>query len=98
MGKGFAPERSRVQLTSDCKKKAMTSMETLQASLSNSFQQVSDPRSQRTQKHQLQDILTIAILAVIAGAQGWEDMENYGLSKQQWLEEFLELPEGMRAR
>jgi len=32
---------------------------------------------------------------VIAGAEGWEDMENYGLSKQQWLEEFLELPEGI---
>jgi hypothetical protein len=37
----------------------------------------------------------IAILAVIAGAQGWEDMENYGLSKQLWLSEFLELPNGI---
>lgn len=37
----------------------------------------------------------IAILAVIAGAQGWEDIENYGISKQQWLEEFLALPNGI---
>jgi len=58
-------------------------------------EEVPDPRSQRTQKHRLQDILVIAILAVIAGAEGWEDMENYGLSKQQWLEEFLELPKGI---
>ena len=26
---------------------------------------------------------------------GWEDIENYGQSKQQWLEEFLELPNGI---
>jgi len=43
----------------------------------------------------LTDILVIAILAVIAGAEGWEDIENYGIAKQQWLEEFLELPHGI---
>ena len=43
----------------------------------------------------LKDILVIAILAVIAGAEGWEDIENYGQSKQEWLEEFLELPHGI---
>ena len=37
----------------------------------------------------------IAILAIISGAQGWEDMENYGISKQTWLEEFLILPNGI---
>ncbi len=26
---------------------------------------------------------------------GWEDIENYGQSKQEWLEEFLELPHGI---
>lgn len=41
------------------------------------------------------DILIITILAVIAGADGWEDIENYGLSKQEWLENFLELPNGI---
>ena len=41
----------------------------------------------------LKDILVIAILAVIA--EGWEDIENYGLSKEQWLSEFLELPNGI---
>jgi hypothetical protein len=43
----------------------------------------------------LTDILVIAILAIIAGAQGWEDIENYGISKQKWLEEFLALPNGI---
>jgi hypothetical protein len=26
---------------------------------------------------------------------GWEDIENYRLSKQQWLEKFLELSNGI---
>jgi predicted transposase YbfD/YdcC len=32
---------------------------------------------------------------VIGGAEGWEDMENYGIAKQQWLKEFLELDNGI---
>ena len=38
----------------------------------------------RTKQHLLKDILVITILAAIAGVQEWEDIENYGLSKQQW--------------
>ena len=40
-------------------------------------------------------IKILALLAVIAEAQGWEDMENYGISKQPWLSEVLELPHGL---
>ena len=50
---------------------------------------------QRTRWHQLGDILTIAILSVLAGANGWQDMEVYGLSKQEWLSTFLALPNGI---
>jgi predicted transposase YbfD/YdcC len=67
----------------------------IQRSLVEHFSDIKDPRVERTKKHQLTDILVIAILAVIAGAQGWEDIENYGISKQQWLEEFLALPNGI---
>jgi len=45
--------------------------------------------------HQLSDILTIAILAVLSGGNGWEDMEIYGVSKQAWLSSFLALPNGI---
>jgi DDE_Tnp_1-associated/Transposase DDE domain len=45
--------------------------------------------------HLLTDILIIAILSVIPGDPGWEDMQNYGLSKYEWLSEFLKLPEGI---
>lgn len=50
---------------------------------------------ERTKQHLLKDILVIAILAVIAGADGWEDMENYGISKLTWLQKFLKLPNGI---
>jgi hypothetical protein len=45
--------------------------------------------------HQLSDILTISVLAVIAGGNGWEDMALYGLSKYDWLSTFLPLPNGI---
>jgi predicted transposase YbfD/YdcC len=50
---------------------------------------------ERRRLHQLSDILIIAILSVIAGGNGWEDMEVYGLSKQAWLSTFLDLPNGI---
>jgi predicted transposase YbfD/YdcC len=67
----------------------------IQANLLNYVAEIPDPRVERTKKHLLKDILVIAILAVIGGAEGWEDIENYGIDKQQWLEEFLELPNGI---
>ncbi len=59
------------------------------------FSEIEDPRVQRTRAHLLTDILIIGILSVIAGGKGWEDMENYGLSKYDWLKEFLALPSGI---
>lgn len=73
----------------------VASIEAIEQSLVENFGDIKDPRVERTKKHKLTDILVIAILAVIGGAQGWEDIENYGISKQEWLEEFLELPNGI---
>jgi len=39
------------------------------------FATIEDPRVERTRLHLLSDILTIAILSVMAGGEGWEDME-----------------------
>ncbi len=63
--------------------------------LHNCFAQIQDHRFTRTLLHQLSDILTIAVLAVIAGGNGWEDMALYGLSKYDWLSTFLTLPNGI---
>jgi predicted transposase YbfD/YdcC len=54
-----------------------------------------DPRETRRCDHRLIDILAIAVCAVIACAESWEDIELYGRSKRAWLETFLELPNGI---
>lgn len=59
------------------------------------FGQVTDPRLDRTKEHKLIDIITIALCAVICGAEGWTDIENFGNSKLPWLKTFLELPNGI---
>lgn len=53
------------------------------------FAQIKDPPVARTRVHVLTDILIIGILSVIAGGNGWEDMENYRVSKGEWFEQFL---------
>ncbi len=39
--------------------------------------------------------MSTAILSVISGADTWDDMENWGHAKKEWLESFLELPNGI---
>lgn len=95
MGKGFDPVVNEPKSSPELEKSQAISMQHLQASLSTYFDDIPDPRVDRTKQHLLKDILVITILATIAGADGWEDIENYGISKQQWLEEFLELPNGI---
>jgi hypothetical protein len=97
MSQGFKTKSAdRLQnARSQRKLKEIEDIGSIQQSLVEHFGDIKDPRVDRTKKHQLQDILVIAILAIIAGAQGWEDIENYGISKQQWLEEFLVLPNGI---
>jgi predicted transposase YbfD/YdcC len=95
MKKGFAPVSPTQKSKKQNNRTQPISVEHLQASLSTYFDNIQDPRVDRTKQHLLKDIIIITILAVIAGADGWEDIENYGLSKQEWLEEFLELPNGI---
>jgi hypothetical protein len=40
-------------------------------------------------RHQLIDIVTISICAVICDADTWVDIESYGRSKYEWLKKFL---------
>ena len=94
MGKGFGTVKAK-QDKSAAQAPELTPIDQIQADLSDCFTEIKDPRVDRTKKHLLKDILVISILAIIAGAEGWEDMENYGLSKQQWLSEFLALPNGI---
>ena len=59
------------------------------------FGKIQDPRKDRTKDHKLIDVITVAICAVICGAEGWVDIENFGNKKLPWLKTFLELPNGI---
>jgi predicted transposase YbfD/YdcC len=56
---------------------------------------VGDPRSPGKIEHRLIDILVIAVCAVIACAESWDDIALYGRSKLAWLRTFLDLPNGI---
>jgi predicted transposase YbfD/YdcC len=59
------------------------------------FSELEDPRMERTKKHQLLAIIAIAICAVLAGAEAWEEIEDFGYSHEEWFRQFLELPNGI---
>ena len=64
-------------------------------SLVQHFSVVEDPRCQGKIDHRLIDILVIAVCAVIACAESWDDIALYGRSKLAWLRTFLDLPNGI---
>ena len=59
------------------------------------FTSLDDPRLSRTRLHTFTDILGIALCAVICGADTWIEIEAYGLAKQEWLQEWLTLENGI---
>ena len=59
------------------------------------FAELTDPRMDRTKDHLMEDIIFITIAAVICGAETWNDIEQYGKSKQSWLSQYLRLPCGI---
>ena len=63
--------------------------------IADHFGEMGDPRVEWSIQHKLIDIITIAICAVICGADIWVDIETYGLAKERWLGQFLELPNGI---
>jgi predicted transposase YbfD/YdcC len=64
-------------------------------SLVRHFSVIEDPRCQGKIEHRLTDILVIAVCAVIACAESWDDIALYGRSKLAWLRTFLDLPNGI---
>ena len=59
------------------------------------LRELPDPRVERTRLHKFEDILVIAICALLCGAESFEDMELFGDTKEPWLRTFLELPNGI---
>lgn len=59
------------------------------------FDDLTDPRVDRTKLHSVKDIIGITICAVISGCDDWDEIELYGQHKFDWLKQFLELPNGI---
>ena len=64
-------------------------------SLVRHFSVGADPRCQGKIEHRLLDIRVIAVCAVIACAESWDDIALYGRGKLAWLRTFLDLPNGI---
>jgi DDE_Tnp_1-associated/Transposase DDE domain len=64
-------------------------------SISEHFGTLTDPRRDHLKAHRLVDILTIALCAVICGADDWVEVETFGQAKEEWLRTFLALPGGI---
>jgi len=63
--------------------------------LLRAFAELKDPRMNRTKHHPLENILTIAICAVICGADGCTDIAEFGRIKKDWFKTFLVMPKGI---
>ncbi len=59
------------------------------------FGAIEEPRQASKVEHQLIDILSITVCAVLAHAETFEDIELYGKHKENWLRQFLGLPNGI---
>jgi predicted transposase YbfD/YdcC len=59
------------------------------------FQGLDDPRVGPATRHQLLDIVAIAVCAVICGADTWVEGAAFGRAKEDWLRTFLALPHGI---
>jgi len=60
------------------------------------FSNIEDPRRvTKNKKYPLIEIIVIAFLAVMSGADGWESIERYGVMRKKWLKKFLSLEKGI---
>jgi len=58
------------------------------------FRSIQDPRASNAW-HPLSDLLAVAILAVLCGAESWAAVEAWGRGNIEWLGEILDLPHGI---
>ena len=56
---------------------------------------IHDPRVIGRTDHDLVDVLVLALCAVMAGAEGWDDIEDWGLENEAMLRQYLRLRNGI---
>lgn len=63
--------------------------------LINVFRSLPDPRSGNAIRHKLDEVLSIAILAVLCECTQFTEMELFGHEREEWLRTFLTLENGI---
>ncbi len=63
--------------------------------LTEHFAALTGPRVERTRLHPLLSIIGIAVCAVIAGAETWDEIAEFGTARAAWFGSFLDLPNGI---
>lgn len=59
------------------------------------FSIIPDPRIDRCKRHKLIDILFLCMAAVVCGAEGWEEIEDFGHDREDWLRRYLPFENGI---
>jgi len=62
-------------------------------SVTRHFADLPDPRSDHGKRYSLTSLITIAICAVICGAEDWVGIAAFGQAKERWFRTFLDLPD-----
>ncbi len=75
----------------------MHAKEHSEISLLEHLKNLKDPRVNRTKRHELSDIMVIAICTLLCGGETYHDMEDFGETKEDWFRTFLKLPNGIPA-
>jgi predicted transposase YbfD/YdcC len=59
------------------------------------FQDLEDPRCATNRRHLLGDLIVISICGVVAGADGPQAIGAWAKEQEEWLRQYLELPNGI---
>ena len=59
------------------------------------FSKLEAPRVDRNKKHELIDVIVLCVCAVLSGAEGWSDIEEFGRTKLDWLRRYVPLANGV---
>ena len=59
------------------------------------FDEIPDPRVQRTRRHRLTDVLSLVLLGTVAGCQGWDDIRDFCKEREFEVREVFALPGGI---
>src|SRR5512144_1534933 len=65
------------------------------AAFQDHFQDLTDPRVERTRKHPLINIVFIAVCGVLSGANSFAGIVEFGLDRRTWFARFLDLTNGI---